>query len=306
MGAKAAIPISTATPVAIHNILFATDFSATSDAALPFALALAKHFGAALFITHILPPEPRYELPIEPPADAINPRKQEARAHFDALLAAGILKDVVHEPILRSGEFWETMQDVIANRSIDLIVTGTHGRQGLRKLILGSVAEIIFRHAACPVLTVGPHASKQLIADGIRRVVYATDFSSASLSALPYAYSLARSEGAQLTLLHVLQSAPPAIDAVILPMVDTDLAEDSRQRLQSLLQGYAPLPQHPEVVVMTGTVAETIVCAAAEREAAIIVMGVRHKGSAATHFPWSIADAVVCRAHGPVLTVRGE
>jgi nucleotide-binding universal stress UspA family protein len=305
MGAPA-IHTSTAAPAAIHNILFATDFSSTAEAALPFALALAKRFGAALFVTHILPPEPRYELAIGPSPDAINADKQEAQARFDALLASGVLNDVVHEPILRSGDFWDTMQEVIADRAIDLIVTGTHGRQGLSKMILGSVAEIIFRHAACPVLTVGPHAPKELIADGIRRVLFTTDFSPASLSALPYAYSLAEKEGAQLTLLHVVQVVPPAIDTVVMPMVDADLADDARKYLQAMLLTYAPLPLQPEVLAMSGPVAETIVDAAAERKVAMIVMGVRHKSSAATHFPWSVADAVVCRAHCPVLTVRGE
>ncbi len=306
MGAIAATPTPAATPVVIRNILFATDFSATSEAALPFALALAKHYGAAIFVTHVLPAEPRYELPIEPEPDATNARKQEARERFDALLSSGVLNEVVHEPILRNGEFWETMQDVIANRAVDLIVTGTHGRQGLRKLILGSVAEIIFRHAACPVLTVGPYASTQLVADGIRRVLYATDFSTASLAALPYAYSLAQAEGAQLIVLHVVQVVPPSIDAVIMPDVGPDYSEDATKRLQEMLAAYPPLPVEPEIVVLNGSVAEAVVHAAAERKTAMIVMGVRHKGALATHFPWSIADAIVCRAHCPVLTVRGE
>jgi nucleotide-binding universal stress UspA family protein len=297
---------ATAVPAAIHNILFATDFSTTSETALPFALAFARHFGAAVFVTHVLPPEPRYELPIEPGSDAINPRKQDAQKHFDALLASGRLNDVVHEPILRCGEFWPTLQDVIATRAIDLIVTGTHGRQGLRKLFLGSTAEVIFRHAACPVLTVGPHADYQGIEGGIGRVVFATDFSPGSVAAFPYAHALARREGAQLTLLHVLEPPPPAIDVVAMPQVQGMFAPDARARLQALLQIYPPLEVQPEITVVNGVAAEAIVNGAAERKAAIIVLGVRAKSSAAAHFPWSIADAVVCRAHCPVLTVRCE
>ncbi len=306
MGATATQPAATATPVKVRNILFATDFTASSEAALPFALALAKHYGAAVFVTHVLPPEPRYELPLEPEPDAINPRKQQAQENFDALLASGVLNEVVHEPILRCGEFWETMQDVIASRGIDLIVTGTHGRQGLRKLILGSVAEVIFRHAACPVLTVGPFASKELVAGGIRRVLFATDFSPASLAALPYAYSLAQAEGAQLTLMHVIQPVPPAVDAVVMPEIGPITIEDARKPLQELLKRYPPLPSAPEILVVRGVVAESVVSAAVECNVAMIVLGVRHKRALAAHFPWSIADAVVCRAHCPVLTVRGE
>lgn len=308
MGATATLPSATIAPVAIRNILFATDFSATSDAALPFALTLAKHFGASLFVTHILPPEPRYELPLEPEPDVTNARKQEAQAQFDALLASGRLSEVVHEPILRCGEFWPTLQDVIAGRAIDLIVTGTRGRQGVRKLLLGSVAEKIFRQAPCPVLTVGPQA--RLSVPPMKSVLFATDFSPASLAALPYAYSLAAREGAQLTMVHVVEPVPPAVDAVVVPMVECDVAEDARKRMTEILLAYPALPLDPEVVTMTGAVAEAIIYVASQRKyvsaaAGVIVMGVRAKGAASAHFPWSIADAVVCRAHCPVLTVRG-
>ena len=308
MGATATLPSATIAPVAIRNILFATDFSATSDAALPFALTLAKHFGASLFVTHILPPEPRYELPLEPQPDVTNARKQEAQAQFDALLASGRLSEVVHEPILRGGEFWPTLQDVIASRAIDLIVTGTRGRQGVRKLLLGSVAEKIFRQAPCPVLTVGPQA--RLSVPPMKSVLFATDFSPASLAALPYAYSLAAREGAQLTMVHVVEPVPPAVDVVVVPMVECDVAEDARKRMAEILLAYPALPLDPEVVTMTGAVAEAIIYVASQRKygaaaAGVIVMGVRAKGAAAAHFPWSIADAVVCRALCPVLTVRG-
>jgi nucleotide-binding universal stress UspA family protein len=305
MGATAT-SASVAAPAAVHNILFATDFSPCSENALPFAVAMAKHYGAALFVTHIIPPEPRHELPLEPLRDAINPRKQEAQRHFDAMLASGVLKAVVHEPILRSGIFWDELQDVIASRSVDMIITGTHGRQGLRKLILGSVAEEIFRRAACPVITIGPGASSDLVTRGIRHILFATDFTLPSINALAYATSLAEKEGAQLTLMHVIQPAPLPVDVVVVPMYDSDQADAARQRLEGMVSKLPQLPSTPEVLVMNGTTAETIVHAAQERKAAMIVMGVRHKSAVGAHSPWSVADAVVCRAHCPVLTVRGD
>lgn len=304
MTTTAATPhIAPAKPASIRNILFATDFSSCSKTALPVALALAKRYGAALFVTHVLPPEPHYELPLEPEPEATNVRKQEARKNFEALLASGVLNDVVHEPILRAGDFWESIQDVISSRAIDLIVCGTHGRQGLQKLVLGSVAEKIFRLAACPVVTVGPHA--KLPAGDIGHILFAADFSPASMEAFPYAYSLAERECARLILVHVVQPAPPAIDAVILPNVDAEIAADARKQLQELINAYPPLPVPPEVLVLNGPV-KMILEVAAQRNTAMIVMGVRHKSSIATHFPWSVADAIVCNATCPVLTVRGS
>ena len=187
MGATSTAPMPVAAPAAIRNILFATDFSPCSNVALTFASAIARRHQAALFLVHVLPPEPRYELPLEHQPDELNACKLEAARQFDALLQSSALADLVHEPILRCGALWETIQSVIADRAIDLIVVGTHGREGIRKLLLGSTAEVIFRNAACPVLTVGPHVSSELLATGMGRILFATDFSAASMSALPYA-----------------------------------------------------------------------------------------------------------------------
>lgn len=74
MGATIA-PQPVAAPAAIHNILFATDFSACSEVAFPFAIALAKQYRASLYLTHILAPEPRYELPLEVQRDELNAAK---------------------------------------------------------------------------------------------------------------------------------------------------------------------------------------------------------------------------------------
>src|SRR4051812_2995800 len=108
MGATTAPQLSPVTPAAIRNILFATDFSLCSETALPVALAFAKRYGAAFFVTHVPPEDTHYE-----PS-----REQEAQQRFDALLASGVLNDVVHEPILRTGELWPTIQDVISTRAI--------------------------------------------------------------------------------------------------------------------------------------------------------------------------------------------
>ena len=90
-------------------------------------------------------------------------------------------------------------------------MTGTHGRSGIGKLLLGSVAETIFRHAGCPVLTVGPAVSGEprSIVE-LHEILFATDFSESSLAALPYAISLAQQDRARLYLLHVLQQSTAA------------------------------------------------------------------------------------------------
>lgn len=300
----ASASVFTAAPAAIRNVLFATDFSPCSAIALPFAIAIAKQHNATLFLTHILPPEPRYELPLEPPRDELNVAKLEAQRRFIAMLENEKLSEVVHAPILRSGAFWPTMQEVIAEREIDFIVTGTHGREGLRKLFLGSTAELIFRNARCPVLTVGPHVRRESRRENLAGVVFATDFSPASLNALPYAIRMARQEGNRVALVHAVVPPVAAIETMVLPTISSEMAADARTRLAAMVADYPDIAA--EIVVTTRPAAEAIVDTAANRAAAIIVLGVQHKGPMATHVPWSVADAVVGRATCPVLTVRGD
>lgn len=303
MGATTAPP-AVAAPAAIRNILFATDFSPCSEVAFPFAIALAKQYRASLYMTHILAPEPRYELPLEAQRDELNAAKQEAMRELNVLLARKELADVVHGAILRTGDFWETFEEVIAERDIDFIVTGTHGREGLRKLFLGSTAELIFRNAHCPVLTVGPHVRRELMSEKTGGVIYATDFSSASLHALPFAVGIARRQSIALTLMHAVVPPIAAIETVVAPIVTEELAEAARKSLAEMVPPEAEIA--PEIVVTSRPAAEAIVIAAEERNAGLIVLGVRHSGAMASHVPWSVADAIVGRAPCPVLTIRGD
>lgn len=75
---------------------------------------------------------------------------------------------------------WNVVSELVTEFKVDLIVLGTHGHGGLRHLVLGSVAEQIFRRAACPVLTVGPGAHDGLAQGKLNTIVYATNFSPAS------------------------------------------------------------------------------------------------------------------------------
>ena len=78
---------------------------------------------------------------------------------MERLLSVASERGVSCQPLIGEGVIWDVLQDMIQENGIDLIVLGTHGRQGLRKLLLGSIAEEVFRMAPCPVLTVGPKTS---------------------------------------------------------------------------------------------------------------------------------------------------
>lgn len=288
--------------VLLKNILFATDFSSCSEAALPFAHALASRFGSVVHLIHVLPPEPRLPLTVDyvPELDA---ELRESERKMTELLLHQPLKDVSYEVLIRRGGLWPVLEEAIRERQVDLIVLGTRGRHGLAKLALGSVAEEIFRCAECPVLTIGPHIVPDGLAEGrINPILYATDFSAGSLNALPYAVALARENQAKLLILHALAEAPEASPAEL-----EDFAESCRKRLRKRLSPKLEQLCELELVVVFAPPADAILRIARERQARLIVMGVKRSslGVATGHLFWATAHRVVCEAPCPVMTVRG-
>jgi nucleotide-binding universal stress UspA family protein len=132
------------------KILFPTDFSSSSDAALKYATALAKDTGAKLSIVHVQEPpaaygggEMYYGIP-EPDLAALKEMLEAIKPTDPA---------VPFEHHLVTGEPARTIVKLAKEEGVDLIVMGTHGRTGLGRLLMGSVAEAVVRHALCPVFT---------------------------------------------------------------------------------------------------------------------------------------------------------
>jgi len=147
----------------------------------------------------------------------------------------------------------------------------------------------------------------------VRRVLFATDFSPASLSGLPPAISIARDRKAQLALAHII-SVVPYSEVAPQWYLASDVVElqgkarlSSLEQLQRLIPPEENLPQEPDFLVTFGFVPEGIVKTAGEIKADLIVMGVNSSSAAraASHLYWSIAHYVVCESMCPVLTIRG-
>lgn len=294
--------LNTQTRIAVKNIAFATDLSPASYAALPFAAEFARHFGAKVFGFHVKSPSVYVipEMPVMPVPD------EETRGAGQEL--GERLKDqltgVPYEVVIGHGDTWAALANLIEERKIDLIVIGTHGRTGLGKALLGSVAERIFRQAPCPVLTVGPHVSKDPErAIQTREILYATDFSAAARAAAPYAFSLAQESQAHLTLLHVVEK-PQAGDLVN----PAQVIHSALQLLRDMVPAEAGLWCEPHSEVEIGSPAEVILEMAGRRGADLIVLGIRKPTAPVglvTHFGQATAYKIVSEAKCPVLTVRG-
>ena len=200
------------------------------------------------------------------------------------------------EAVIGNGDIWIGLSDFMRRHAIDLLVMGTVGRAGVRKFLLGSVAEEAMRESRCPVLTVGPesHAAEEI---GFRQILYATDFSADSLAAAPYALAFAGNYGSRLTLVHALEGLPES------PYLDAQMA---RVHLRDLVPQRVDLGSEPEIIVEMGSPANVILKAADDTVSDLIVIGARGAGGLArlaSHFG-SVAHKIVCRALCPVLTVR--
>jgi nucleotide-binding universal stress UspA family protein len=283
-----------------NNILFPTDFSVFSEAALPYAEALARRYEATLYPAHVVPPEPYHALPMEPFPVTLDYAWHAAEESLAKLAALDALQDIHHQVLLKQGPMWGVISAMVEKNRVDLIVLGTHGRTGLSRLAMGSVAEEIYRRASCPVLCVGPkvpHESKK--APEFRRILFPTDFSEASRAALPYALTLAEESQARLVLLHLIP---------LVPVVDREVVKAAAiDKLKALIPTDASEWCTPEFDVRFEFPAEAIVRAAIRHNSDVIVMGVQQSGHAraVSHLPWATATEVVAAAPCPVLTVRG-
>jgi len=281
--------------LSFKNILLATDFSGASMQALPYATGIARRFNSRLYIAHIVPPED-YPPGLTSMDEAAQVACRAAELKMSSLLKATPRSGVDCEAVIGNGDIWLGLSGFMLRYAIDLLVMGTVGRAGVRKFLLGSVAEEAMRESRCPVLTVGPesHAAEE---SGFRQILYATDFSADSLAAAPYALAFAGNYSSRLTLVHALEGLPES------PYLDAQMAI---VHLRDLVPQGVDLGPEPEIIVEMGSPSDVILKAADDTVSDLLVIGARGAGALArlaSHFG-SVAHKIVCRALCPVLTVR--
>src|SRR5271165_4276615 len=200
--------------VGIHNVLIATDFSSCSNLALSFGLELAHGYQANAYVVSVLPRE-QYMIA---GAEAYVAAKDAARRDLLELKRElrkkhSYIEGEDYHLFLLEGEVAESILDFARQKEIDVIVVGTHGRGGLGRALMGSVAEQVFRQSPVPVLTLGPHLQRIARAGAPRNILAPVDFSPASKRAARYAIAMAREHAAALTMLHVIERWPTQAQA---------------------------------------------------------------------------------------------
>jgi nucleotide-binding universal stress UspA family protein len=287
--------LTTPTEIPLKSILVATDFSPAALAALMRVLPIARQFNSVIHIVHIIHPP---KIDISSPAANLEICQQP---HIDAQRQLELLETAVgtipHRTWLREGEVSEAVEDLVRSEHIDLVAVGANGKSDLKKFFLGSVAEEIVRTAACPVLTIGPHASSTSCSERLVQLLYVTHFREESHYGLQYAVRLAIQYKSRLLLLHVIEQDEPK-------QSDHEWLREYRRILRNLLPEYAGnLLVEPvlRVEVAKNSTAR-ILQVADEIGADLIVMDIRPEEPWATHLRDKVSEIISC-ASCPVLTL---
>lgn len=295
----------------IKKILYPTDFSRCAGHALPHTLHLAETHGAELHLLHALvlheadPSNLSHRLPDMEELYLILEEHAEAQMK-SAIEQHGRTGFTIKSTQVRAISAAGAILDYASETEIDLVVMGTHGRRGLRRLLLGSVAEEVVRLAPCPVLSV-PEREEGVSPGRIERIVVPVDFSDHARLALAYAIELADAYGAQLDLLHVVDEViypdfyPPVIPSG--GSITEELRDQSLQRMTGLLSGFEGADA--AVHVRAGRAAPEIADFATEHDADLVVIA-SHGLTGISHvLLGSVTEQVVRRAPCPVFTVKG-
>lgn len=299
----------------IRRILVPTDFSDCSIPALDHAVKLAQdhHAEVHLFHTIVLHDQDHLDtgaaFPDSSKLAAILADYSQNR--LDALVRDHSRPGMVFSKNHRRGiSAASPIIEYATQENIDLIVMGTHGRRGIRKMFLGSVASEVIRLAPCSVLTVRDKGERTAVHD-LGRILAPVDFSDQGKEALKVALELSRGWEAEVDLLHVLgEVLHPAfyeMGAVRL----TDLQPDILEKAKSELEGYVQKVADCQDLSVSyhsqeGHAAREIVRFSRDRKCDLIVMAT-HGHTDKRHFLiGGTAEKVISRAECPVLSIHAE
>jgi len=289
-----------------EKILCPIDFSEFGRRACDYATSLARHYGAKLYLQHVIQPltatYPYYYVPDQTTTLDIE-MAGEAESQLKQIAKECASQGVSPELRVEEGIVAETILALVQKEKVELVVMGTHGRLGLDHLMLGSITEKILRKSSCPVLAVrkpahdfvDPAQSGDPVS--LRKILFGSDFSPTAAKALPYALSLAREYGAELTVLHVLEGAST-----------TEFVQEGRDKALREIENSIPAEARAgcklRMLVRVGKSYEQIIQLALEEQTDLVVLGVRGRIAVNLALFGSTTHRVLQLGPSPVLTVR--
>jgi nucleotide-binding universal stress UspA family protein len=294
----------------IKTILYPTDLSEASARAYGYAESIAGRYNARLLVIHVaLSPFLAYpdELNGGATAEVLCDLRGYAESHLAKFMKDRARHAAEHgiqtESAVVEGSITAEILQLAETKAADLIVMGTHGRQGADRQTLGSVTEKVLRKASCPVLAirkpehsfVTPGSSTSPVV--LRKILYCTDFSKDSSRASDYAFSLAMEYEAEITLLHVLENIPRSGDAQA-------AMDEAKERLRTIIPAEAASRCRSPIKVRIGRPYQEVVQLALEDKTDLIVLGVRGRNILDLALFGSTTHRVLQLGPCPVLAVR--
>ncbi|TYL36531.1 stress protein [Natronococcus pandeyae] len=275
------------------TILVPTDGSAVAERAGEYAIELADRFGATLHAVHVAEDE-----------GLIGGNDDDGEQAVDAFADRAAKRDleVTTEHRDQDAPIHQEILDAADGCDADLVVMGTHGRSGLDRFIVGSVAQRTLRESSVPVATV--HEETALEAD-VERLLVPTDGSRSATTALEHAIDLAVETGGRLHLVHVADETPLDDESTT---VDVSSPDDGDEiGLEAVDDAVARVRDSEldrvDVSVPGGRVDQQILAAAAERDADCIVMGTHGETGLRRYLLGSTTERVVRFAGVPVIGI---
>lgn len=279
----------------IESILLPTDGSECARAASAHAAAIAREYGATVHVMTV----------VEAIADDVTASHRESAANQRIEPVVADLEDAGVEPTtaIAEGIPVEEITATADERGVDLIAMGTHGRSGLRRQILGSVAERVLRTADVPVLAV-PDPADDGRTPPYENVLVPTDGSEGAAAATPLGIDLARTFGATLYALSVVDTRPAVSDARASVLVEQfeELAEDA----VSDLAAEAAEAGVDDVVtaVLEGSPHEALDTYVDDTGIDLVVMGTHGRSGLDRYLLGSVTEKLLRTTAAPVLAVR--
>ena len=285
-------------PIEMKRVLAAVDFSDWTRPVLQTAGEVARRYGAKLTVGYaetFLPPPYFTERGIGKMMDVLEEQRHEARRYLADTVRKEMSSQMAAETLLLEATPAEGILMAAEEREAGLIVIGTHGRGGLNRLLLGSVAEKVVRGAKVPVLTVrGLEEDTTGCRLPFRKILCPVNYAEVAVESLRYAADLAQRFESELTVITILEGDASESEGVL---------REQEQKLcewipEDVLAGCTLKP-----VVRRGDAAEQIIRTAREEEHDLIVIGAQHRPLLETTIFGTTSIRVMRHAACPVFTV---
>jgi nucleotide-binding universal stress UspA family protein len=294
--------------VPIQKILCATDFSDCSVAAVRYGIALANELNAFLYVCHVVdvPFAGMYGEANPDPVQLERRSMAYARDQMEELIGDAELK---WESVVTIGHTADEIARIAGEKRVGLVVSGTHGRAGIKRFLLGSVTERLMRVVACPLMVIrGAEGGDNKSRFRLKRILVGCDFSPFSGLAVQHAVNLAQEFEAELHLVHVLEWSEYK-DVIrtrqeVLEDIRSDVAVQMREKLEQMVPAEARNWCRPVITLVAGRPDEELVKYALVNDIDLISVGVRGRGLVETLFVGSNTDRLVRQSPCPVLSVR--